>query len=181
MPSPYAGNPFSYHFGLFQTALNDPEIRRAPGGVQQYVWQGLRNEYLARGEPLPPGAFQAVNQLFSLAGQQRRAQANLARSLATQARTGLAQGVAAEHVTPHLDTRAPNEMTEGARYRVVYRTVTLVDGQPVTHYETHDFGYALPRSLDDLGDSVEEAAQLRASDYGYEWGGETTPVALYSY
>lgn len=181
MPGPYVGNPFAGRFGdTFQAAINDPEVRGIPGGLQQYIWSNIREDF-PRGSQLPPGAFQAVNQLLSLAGQQRQAELALARAVSFVQQTGIDQSVDVSFTAPHLDTRALNEMVLGPQHRVVYLTEDLVNGEPVLSYKTHDFGYNLPQSISALQDVTEEAAQLTAADYGYEWNGTATPVAIYSY
>jgi hypothetical protein len=181
MPGPFVGNPFAGRSGLFQAAVNDPAIRAVPGGVQQYVWADLRQEYERRGLPLPSGAFQAVNQMLSWAGSQRQASARLAAGMVLAERSGLDQAIGAEMTAPHLDTRALNEMVTGPQHRVVYLTQELVEGEPVLSYRTHDFGFDLPQSLSGLQDQVDESAQISAADYGFEWGGVATPVAILSY
>lgn len=182
MPTgPYTGNPFAFRFGTFQAAVNDPEVRRQPGGVQQYVWQDLRNYYLSRGEPLPAGAFQAVNQLLGLAGEQRRAQLELSRAYRLREETGRPVAIHAGMIASHLDTRSLSDMPEGAQHRVVYLTSNIIDGQQVLSHQTHDFGFALPQSLDTLNELIESAAQVEAADYGYEWGGIAEPLAIISY
>src|SRR5881397_2655299 len=160
MPGPFTGNPFAGRFGTFQAAVNDPTVRRTPGGVQQYVWQDLRNYYLARGEPLPRGSFAAVNQLLSLAGQQRRAQLELSKGYRIREETGRNPSIHAGMIAPHLDTRALNEMPEGARHRVVYLTSNVVEGEAILGHQTHDFGYALPQTLNSLNELVSSAAQI---------------------
>src|SRR6185437_15865248 len=116
----------------------DPVVRSQPGGVQSYVWQDLRNYYLSRGEPLPKGAFQAVNQLLTLAGQQRREE------------TGQTRGITSSMIAPHLDSRPLGATPEGPQHRVVYLTAHIVEGQTVLSHQTHDFGFALPQNLDTL-------------------------------
>lgn len=181
MASPFAGNPFAHRFGTFQAALNDPAVRSTPGGVQMYVWQDLRNYYLSRGEPLPAGAFGAVNQLLNLAGQQRQAALNLSKAVAFAERTGIDQAIVGGHIAPSIDTRPLDAQLGGAQHRVVYETVQVVDGEPVYSYLTHDFGFDLPQSVSALNDVIQQAAQLQAADYGYEWGGVATPAAILSY
>jgi hypothetical protein len=181
VPGPYVDNPFSGRAGTFQRAVSDPVLRAQPGGIQAYVWADLRNEYLSRGEPLPAGAFQAVNQLLGWAGQQRRASLNLAEAMSLSERSGLEQAITADMTAPHLDTRALNEMITGPQHRVVYLTQELVEGEPVLSYRTHDLGFDLPQSLSGLQDQVDESAQISAADYGFEWGGVATPVAILSY
>lgn len=182
MPAgPFTGNPFAGRFGTFQAAVNDETVRRTPGGVQQYVWQDLRNYYLSRGEPLPAGSFQAVNQLLTLAGQQRRAQIELSKAYRLREETGRPVGIHAGMIASHLDARALNDRPEGSQHRVVYLTSNIVDGEAIISHQTHDFGYALPDNLDTLGELIESAAQLEAADYGYEWGGVAEPVAILAY
>src|SRR6266702_3258651 len=181
MPGPFTGNPFAGRFGTFQAAVNDPVVRATPGGVQQYVWQDLRNYYLSRGEPLPAGSFNAVNQLLGLAGQQRRAQLELSKAYRLREETGQPVSVHAGMISTHLDTRALNEMPEGAQHRVVYLTSNIVDGVSILSHQTHDFGYALPQNLDTLNELVTSAAQVEAADYGYEWVGIAEPVAILAY
>ena len=181
MPGPFVGNPFAGHAGLFQSAVNDPEVRSQPGGVQMYVWQGLKNDFLSRGEPLPAGSFAAVNSMLAWAGQQRQASASLAATLATAERTGFDQAILGAHIAPSLDTRSAGEMAAGAQHRVIYLTQELVEGEPVLSYRTHDFGYDLPQSVSALNDAAEAAAQISAADYGYEWAGVATPVSIQSY
>lgn len=181
MAGPYTGNPFAQQFGYFQAAVNDPEVRARPGGVQQYVWQAVTNEFAARGEPLPQGSFQAVNQLLSLAGQQRRASMALAQGLGLAERSGLDQAVTGEMISSHLDARPLGEQGLGRGYRAVYLSKEIVDGEEVLSYRTHDFGPDLPQSVSGLQATIDEAAQLEASDYGYEWGGMATPVSILAY
>lgn len=181
MPGPYVGNPFAGRFGTFQTAVNTSLRELGVPSVQSYVWNDIRQYYAERGEPLPPGAFQAVNQLLSLAGQQKRAQVNLAAGLSRQEQGPFNVGITQEMTAPHLDTRALNEMPLGPQHRVVYITQDLVEGEPVLTYKTHDYGYNLPQSIAQLNADVEDAAQITAADYGFEWGGVATPVGIYSY
>ena len=182
MPGPYVGNPFAQRFGdYFQGAYNDPLAVAAPGGLTAFTWAQINADYAARGEPLPQGAFQAVNQLRSLAGTQHRAEQVLADAVQRQQQGPFDVAIEANMIAPHLDTRALNEMVLGPQHRVVYLTEDLVDGQPILSYKTHDFGYHLPQSISALQDITEESAQLTAADYGYEWNGVATPVAIYSY
>ena len=181
MPGPYVNNPLAHYFGYFQAAVNDPQARARPGGVVQMAWQSVQADYAARGVALPAGAFQAANQLLALAGQERRAQANLSAALTRQEKGPFSVAITAEMAAPHLDTRALNEMPLGPQHRVVYLTQDLVEGESVLSYKTHDYGYNLPQSIAQLQADVEDAAQITAADYGFEWGGVATPVGIYSY
>jgi hypothetical protein len=168
-------------WSAFVGAVYDPEIRAQAGGVQQYVWAAVRDYYLSRSEPLPARSFEAVNALLSLAGEQRQAGLNLSRSLATFERTGIDQSIDSGHIAPSIDSRPLNAQLGGAQHRAIYLSQELVDGEPVLSYRTHDFGFNLPQSVSALNDAIESAAQVEAADYGYEWGGVATPIAIHSY
>jgi len=181
MAGPYTGNPFAGQFGYFQAAVNDPAVRAQPGGVQSYVWQALTQHYESRGEPMPAGGLAAVNQRLSLAGQQRQASERLSGALATAERTGLAQALTGSMIASHLDARPLSDQALSLQHRVTYMSQEIVDGEPVLSYRTHDFGFDLPQSTDSLQELIDQAAQLEAADYGYEWGGVAAPVMITSY
>ena len=162
-------------------AVYDPVVRSTPGGVQQYVWAAVTRDFVSQGLPLPRGAFQAVNALLSLAGQQRAAGLNLARSLATFNTTGIDQGITSAHIAPAIDSTARPQTAFAPQFRAIYRTQQIIDGERQTSYLTHDFGFDLPQSASALQAEIEAAAQLQAADYGYEWGGEATAVSIQSY
>ena len=162
-------------------AVYDPVTRSTPGGVQQYVWASLRQEYLSKGEPLPAGSFAAVNRLLSLAGQQRAAALSLASALTSFNVSGLNQSIGATHIAPSIDALGPGSQALGAQYRITYRTSHIVNGEAVDAILTHDVGRDLPQSLAQLQQQIEMAAQIQASDYGYEWGGIATPLDIQSY
>ena len=169
------------HWSSFVGAVFDPAVRSVPGGVQQYVWQSLSNFYLSRGESLPGGSFQAVNRLLSVAGEQRQAQLSLSRALASFEQTGRDSVLLANHIAPGIDTRALNQMPLGPQFRVTYLTQELIEGESVISYRTWDAGFGLPNSVSGLVDTINEVAPFEASDYGYEWAGVATPVAITSY
>jgi hypothetical protein len=169
------------HWPSVVAAVFDPQVRATPGGVQQYVWASLGNYYISRGENLPAGSFAAVNRLLSLAGQQRQAQATLSQAMLALERTGIDPMLTSAHIAPSIDSRGPGEQALGPQYRATYLSQELVDGVPHLEYRTHDLGYALPQSLTELQNRVEMAAQIEAADYGYEWGGVATPIAIQSY
>ena len=169
------------HWSTFVGAVFDPAVRSVPGGVQQYVWQGLTNYYASRGEPLPKGSFQAVNRLLSLAGQQRAAQLNLAQALDTFSRSKVEQYISPAHISPAIDATLPSAGAFGNQYRLIYQNHYILNGQEVTQIETHDLGYDLPQSLTQLTATTEMAAAMQAQDYEYEWAGVATPLGIQSY
>lgn len=166
-------NPFSHLWGSFQSAVNDPEIRNVPGGVQQYVWASVRNDYLGRGENLPAGSFAAVNELLSLAGRQRAAATQLGRAVTEFQRTGIDRAImAGEHTAADIDARSLNQQANGPDWRVRFEYGVTVDGEPVMLRGTWDPGILKPQSVSGLLDAVEQAAQTLAEDYGYEYAGD---------
>lgn len=173
--------PLGGAWGAMRAAVGDPVVRAQPGGIQQYVWQSISNDFLSRGEAIPPGAFQAVNRGISLAAQQYRSEQNLSRALAGFARTGIDQSISAQdHIAPSIDARPLDQLPLGPTYRVTYLTSTLVGGEPLLHYETWVSAYP-PESLSGLADAVTEAAQFQAADYNFEWLGVATPVSIQAY
>jgi hypothetical protein len=162
-------------------AVYDPVVRSTPGGVQQYVWASLRQEYLSKGEPLPVGSFAAINRLLSLAGQQRAAGLALSSALAQSERTGLGVAISSVHIAPSINAAEIQNQPLGPQYKVVYETQHIIEGEAQLTLQTHDLGYELPQSLADLQEQVEIAAQIEAADYGYEWGGVATPISIQSY
>ena len=181
MAGQLSDNPFAHLAGLFFTARTDPEVRATPGGAQQYVWQGIRNSYLSRGEPLPAGAFQAVNDLWRWSSEVVNADTRLSRALARGETLAAPQALDASMISQSLDARPLDQRPEGSQFRVVYRTVYTVGGQTFTDTFQHDFGYSLPETTDALQAQIESAAALQVSDYGYDWEGVAVPISIRAY
>lgn len=170
--NPPRANPLSHLWGSFQRAVNDPQVRATPGGVQQYVWQSVRNDFLSRGENLPPGSFQAVNQLLGLAGQQRRAVQNLNRAISDYQRTGLDQAITAQHLAADIDSRSLDARLGGDRYRIRFQAPMTIEGELVNVPLTWDPGLELPQTVSGLLAGLDDAAMAAAQDYDYEYQGE---------
>ena len=169
---------FGRLWGSFQAAVNDPEVRAVPGGVQMYVWQSIRNDYLSRGESIPAGSFQAVNALLSLAGQQRAANERLQRALDTYQRTGLDQAILGDHMNADIDSRAPNAMPLGPSLRIRFEAGMIVDGQTIFSSFTWDPGLNPPQSASELLAGIEDAANTAAADYEMEYGGSAAILSI---
>lgn len=181
MPGQLSNNPFAHLAGLFFAARQDPEVRSTPGGPQMYVWQGITNSYAAQGLPLPPGSFQAVNEMWRWSSEIIHADSNLLLAQGRFQLTGRDQAVDAAMIGQSLDARPFDQRPEGSQFRVVYRTEYTVDGETFTDTFQHDFGYQLPETLGDLQAQVDAAAALQVSDYGYEWGGVAVPISIRAY
>ena len=169
------------HWSAFVGAVFDPTVRATPGGVQMYVWQSLNSFYLSQGETLPKGSFAAVNTLLNVAGQQYRASATLDQALASFQRTGRDQAITSGLIAPSIDSAALGTQPLGPQYRLTYQSLVMAEGEPVYLNLTHDAGYDLPQSLSGLQSLIDEAAQVAAADYGFEWGGVATPTAILAY
>lgn len=161
------------HWGSFLAAVNDPEVRGQPGGVQSFVWQTLRNDYLSRGEPLPAGAFQAVNTLLGVAGSARRASLALARDITEVNRSGLDRSLVAEHLARDIDARDLGQMPLGPEWRIRFEVAFNVEGESLRQWITWDPGLNPPGTVQELLDSSEDVAQLLAGDYGVDYEGLT--------
>lgn len=169
---------FGHLWGSFQTAVNDPLVRDQPGGVQQYVWQSVRNDYLSRGEPLPPGSFQGVNALLSLAGQQRRAAAQLGKAIDAYQLTGRETALTSEHMSPDIDTRPLSAQLTGPRLRIRFGAQMTLQGELIVQNFTWDPGLNVPQTVGGLLEGLDEAAAAAAEDYGFEWTGNATVLSV---
>lgn len=181
MAGQLSDNPFAHLSGLFFTARTDPEVRAQPGGAMQYVWQGITNNYLSQGLPLPPGAFQAVNEMWRWSTSVVQADSQLLLAQGRLATTGENQALDASMISQALDARPFDQRPEGSQFRVVYRTDFTVDGVQFSDTFQHDFGYSLPETMDALQAQVDAAAALQVSDYGYEWSGSAVPISIRAY
>lgn len=181
MPGP-ASNPLSHLWGSFQAAVNDPVVRSQPGGVQSYVWASVRQDFLSRGDPLPAGSFAAVNELLSLAGQQRRARNELQSASNEVFRSGRDQTlIEGSHTALDIDARFPHGDSR-ERWRVGFEYSVLVDGQEVMLRGLWDVGpQEKPQSFSDLQAQIEEAAQVQAADYEYEYAGAAALTQITTY
>jgi hypothetical protein len=171
------------HWGAFVAAANDPVVRSQPGGMQQYVWQTLSNDYLSRGEAFPPGSFLAVNTLLSLAVQQRRASERLGEGLNAFGRTGIDQSLDAGMIAPGVDSSPLGSQPLGPQYRLSIEGIfeDPLAGDVAINL-SYDLGYNLPQSMSGLQDAADAAAQLLAEDsVDLPWSGVAVPVAIQSY
>jgi hypothetical protein len=178
VPTSASQNPLSHLWGSFQAAVNDPDVRAQPGGVQQYVWASVRSDFLSRGENLPPNSFAAVNELLSLAGQQRAANTRLQAAINSYQKTGLDAAIMAEHTAPDIDSRALNEQLLGPAFRIRYEAPFMADGGEIFLPLTWDPGIQIPQSISELMSGLDEAAFTEAGDYGYEYSGGATVVGI---
>lgn len=181
MAGPLSDNPFAHLAGLFFTARTDPAVRATPGGAMQYVWQGITNDFLSAGQPLPPGAFQAVNELWRWSSSVVQADSNLARSLRNFDASGRDQAIDASHIADSINGRPLDQRPEGSQFSVIYRTVYSFQGETFTDTFQHDFGYSLPETAAGLMAAVESAAALQVADYGYDWEGVAVPISIRAY
>lgn len=169
---------FGHLWGSFQAAVNDPEVRAQPGGVQSYVWQSIRNDYLSKGEPLPAGSFQAVNALLSLAGAQRRASDALDRSIKDFQRTGIDSAITAEHLAPDIDSRGLGDQAGGALYRIRFEAPMAAGEDQFFSRFTWDPGLEVPQTISELLGGLDDAAAAAAEDYDLEYSGDAAILSI---
>lgn len=165
------GPDLSRLWGIVQRAVRDPELRSQPGGVVQNIWASYQSAYLAAGEAPPTLGVQQVNRLVSTAFAQVRAERELGRSIETFQNTGLDQVITGAHIAPDIDARAGVVGATGATFRVRFEYQINMEGEPMTRYITWTPALALPSSVGDLMDALEEAAMAAAEDYGEDFGG----------
>src|SRR5205823_4224852 len=137
-------------------------------------------DFLSKREPLPPGSFQAVNSLLSLAGQQRRATDELDRAIATYRRTGLDQALTGAQIAPDIDSRSLDARLGGAMYRIRYEAAVQVEGDIVMTRFTWDPGLELPQTVSGLLDSLDAEAATAAEDYGWTYDGDAAVLSITS-
>lgn len=174
-------NPFAHLAGAFFTARSDPQVRNTPGGPMSYVWASIHSDFENAGLPVPPNAFQAVNEMWRWTSTVVQADAALSKSLFAWQDTGRDQALGSQHVAESIDGRPLDQRPEGSQFRVVYKTVYSVEGQTFTDTFQHDFGYNLPETVSGLYSAVEEAAAVQVSDYGYDWEGVAVPISIRAY
>ena len=171
-------NPLRGLWGSFQAAVNDPDLRAQPGGVAQYVWASVRNDYLSRGESLPAGSFQAVNELLSLAGQQRRAAQELQRAIDTYQRTGLDQAITASHWAEDINARPLNMRGIGTAGIIRFTADYTAQGVTLPMRISHRTPTFWPQSVSELLDLLDQAAAAHADDYDTEFDGNITDISI---
>ncbi len=123
------------------------------------LWSAINHSLDLAGERLAPGAFQRMNQLRGLAGEQIRADKYLARLDPTLAITINALG---------LDINSRDAIQRGLnpRYRVSFDVTgtRISSGAEVTIRLTDTFGRTLPGTKQDLLDTLGAEAPALAQD-----------------
>lgn len=165
-------NPFAHLWGSYQAAVSDPVLRAQPGGIQQFVWASIRNDFLSKGEVIPAGAFAANNALLSLAGQQRAANLKLQDAITKYRATGIDSAlIAANHTAADIDSRPAHQQPNGPEWRIRFQYGTIVEGEQFTERGTYNPGLGKPQSISQLLGQIDDAAAAISENYGFEYAG----------
>jgi hypothetical protein len=151
--------PFAKYWGSAVAAWNDPALPVGGGSKVQFVWQSIQQDYLSRGETLPPGSFQQVNTLLSASARVNRAMLQLGKDTLAVNRTGIDRAVTADHIAPDINTRPPDQLPAGPNYNVRFRADLTVGGMGFTQWLTWKPGANLPATIQGLQESLGIVAQ----------------------
>lgn len=165
--------PLARYWSQAVAAWSDPELARGGGSKVQFVWQSITQDYLSRGEALPPGSFQQVNALLSASARVNRALLQLGKDSATVNRTGIDQAITSAHIAPDIDSRDPGSQPAGPNYRVRFRADLSAGGLAMVQWFTWSPGATLPATIQSLQDSLDIVGRGFAEDYGID---ELTPT-----
>jgi len=151
--------PFAKYWGSATAAWNDPELAKGGGSKVQFVWQSIQQDYLSRGESLPPGSFQQVNTLLSASARVNRAMLQLGKETLAVNRTGIDRAITADHIAPDIDSRPADQLPAGPNYRVKFRADMTAGGLAFTQWLTWSPGANLPATIQALQQSLDIVAQ----------------------
>lgn len=172
-----AGN-FGWAWGAIQQAVNAGADTSTIWAVVrgEAVRSGVAGESAAPGGPvrLPPGSFQAVTALRSLAVQHRRAARNFERQADSAPFT-------ASLAPPDINARAPADRAIFPEYLVRYSLlVETADGGTEVRYVTMRDTWRPDMTVGDVRQAVMESATGLAADYGVTLAGvaDLSPVTI---
>lgn len=146
-------------WGIVQRAVRDPGLRARAGGVVQNVWESYKQAYISAGAAPPPISIRDVNPLVATASAQVRAEQALAQTITTARREGIAQAITAQHIAPDIDSQRGAGSTLPPSYRVRFDVNLDVDGIRMPHTLTWNPEIALPATVANLLDALDEAAR----------------------
>lgn len=126
------------------------------------LWAAVKHSSDLAGETLAPGAFQRMNELRSLAGQQIRADSALAR-------LGPTATITSEHIAFDINSRSVFDQVASPRYRVTFTVsgTNIRTGETTDFRLTDTFGLSLPHTKQDLVDQLSIEAPATVDAYGF--------------
>jgi hypothetical protein len=173
--------PFARYWSTAVAAWSDPGLAAGGGSKVQFVWQSIGQDYLSRGETLPPGSFQQVNTLLSASARVNRAMLQLGQSSLQVGRTGIDQAITSAHIAPDIDSRPPGEQPAGPNYRVRFRADLTSGGLAMTQWFTWSPGANLPATIESLNQSLDVVTRGFAEDYAIDEMALTGDTVITSY
>lgn len=168
-------------WGVVQAALNDPEVRARPGGVQQAIWQAYHENISQLPGEHPMLTIFQVNKLVSAAANIRGARGQLAGALARSASTGFPEALTGRMMAPDIDRGPGVGFTRSELMRARFTVNAVVGGIPSTMYLTYEPGTAPPEDTAALLADLEDVARSKAEEYGWEFAGLGDLVEITTY
>lgn len=173
--------PFAQYWSTAVAAWNDPELAKGGGPRVQYIWNSISQDYLARGETMPPGSFGYVNALISASAAVARAQNALAADWSAVQRSGFDRAINASHIARDIDSRELNQQPAGPNFRVRFRADVQAGGVGMTQWFTWQPGANLPATVGQLMNSLDIVGRGFAEDYQIEDVSLTGDAVITSY
>jgi hypothetical protein len=173
--------PASWASGLALAAFADPEVRRVPGGIASFMWQGIAQTWVEQGLPGRTPSMQEVNRLVGWAGATWRAQQSLEGSLTRALQLNEPQAIEARHISPDLDARDLGQLPLGPAYRLRAEAQVLREGELVSEWMTVTLGQLPPVTTAELLDVATTAADEIFSGYAAQFADFTGHFVLSSY
>lgn len=127
------------------------------------VWEAVKDEAARRGEPLPAGMFQAVNQLRAQATALRNASDRLARA-------GQNEAILADHLAPLPYGHNPSASGGPRVFDVRVHYTAVRQGLDVQDYVTLRYTGGLPATVGELQQEAFDVTSSLVEGYGASFG-----------
>lgn len=157
-------------WGITRGAVELLELGGNRNRVTQYIHNAYRENYLARDEVPPPLSIQEVNQVVSLAYDQRAAKRELSRARDQLNRTGIDSALTARMRAPDIDAAAGAGYVRPEKLRVRVGFTTSEETLP-TQWVTMELDLGSVSQVSEIQDMAEEFAASSAADYGLDYDG----------
>lgn len=157
-------------WGVARGAVELPELRGNRNRATQYIHNAYRQSYLQRDLEPPPLSIQDVNQVISLAFDQRQARQELDRARRQLSQTGIDTALTPAMRAPDIDAKPGAQNIRPAKLRIRIGFTTTEETLP-TQWVTRELELGEVSQVSELEDLAEEYAASRAADYGLDFDG----------